>query len=99
MTSIERTAYPRFSQRQQFNKQWLYENFSLQDEDYEVLHRKRAIDDSHKLCMTIQLKVFQYLGYFPDLKEVPGKTNANIKNALFVGSTAELQKMLNKKIK
>ena len=31
-----------------------------------------------------------------DLKELPGKTNANIKNALFVGSTAELQKMLNK---
>ena len=30
-------------------------------------------------------------------KEVPNKTNANIKNALFVGSTAELQKMLNKK--
>src|SRR6056300_2110069 len=32
-----------------------------------------------------------------DLKEVPGKTTANIKNALFVGSTNELQKMLNKK--
>ena len=32
-----------------------------------------------------------------DLKEVPGKTTANIKNALFVGSTAELQKMLNRK--
>ena len=31
-----------------------------------------------------------------DLKEVPNKTNANIKNALFVGSTAELQKMLKK---
>lgn len=31
-----------------------------------------------------------------DLKELPGRTNANIKNALFVGSTAELQKMLNK---
>ena len=29
-----------------------------------------------------------------DLKEVPNKTNANIKNALFVGSTAELQKIL-----
>ena len=28
-----------------------------------------------------------------DLKEVPQK-NTNIKNALFVGSTAELQKML-----
>jgi len=33
---------------------------------------------------------------FKDLKELPGRTNANIKNALFVGSTAELQKMLNK---
>ena len=32
-----------------------------------------------------------------DLKEVANKTNANIKNALFVGSTTELQKMLNKK--
>ena len=32
-----------------------------------------------------------------DLKEVPGKTNNNIKNALFVGSTADLQKMLKKK--
>ena len=32
-----------------------------------------------------------------DLKEVPNKTNTNIKNALFVGSTNELQKMLNRK--
>jgi len=31
-----------------------------------------------------------------DLKEVPKTANANIKNALFVGSTAELQKMLKK---
>ena len=32
-----------------------------------------------------------------DLKELPKTANANIKNALFVGSTAELQKILNKK--
>ena len=32
-----------------------------------------------------------------DLKEVPNKTNTNIKNALFVGSKNELQKMLNRK--
>ena len=31
------------------------------------------------------------------LKEVPNKTNANIKNALFVGSTAELQKLIKDK--
>ena len=32
-----------------------------------------------------------------DLKELPKSANTNIKNALFVGSTNELQKMLNKK--
>ena len=31
-----------------------------------------------------------------DLKELPKTANANIKNALFVGSTAEFQKMLKK---
>ena len=31
-----------------------------------------------------------------DLKNLPKTTNQNIKNALFVGSTAELQKMLKK---
>ena len=31
------------------------------------------------------------------LQEVPNKTNTQIKNALFVGSTNELQKMLNRK--
>ena len=31
-----------------------------------------------------------------DLKELPKTANANIKNALFVGSTAELQKMFKK---
>src|SRR5210317_499422 len=31
-----------------------------------------------------------------DLKEVPKSANQNIKNALFIGSTAELQKMLKK---
>ena len=32
-----------------------------------------------------------------DLKELPNKTNTQFKNALFVGSTNELQKMLNRK--
>ena len=32
-----------------------------------------------------------------DLKELPKSANTQIKNALFVGSTADLQKMLNRK--
>jgi len=34
-----------------------------------------------------------------DLKDLPKTANQNIKNALFVGSTAELQKMLKKESK
>ena len=93
MTSIERTAYPRFSQRQQFSKQWLYDNFALQDEDYQILYRERAINDSHKLCMALQLKVFQYLGYFFDLKEVPGAVVKTIRDSL--GFTPEIKAVYN----
>lgn len=32
-----------------------------------------------------------------DLKQIPKSASTNVKNALFVGSTAELQKMLNRK--
>ncbi len=32
ITSIERTAYPRFSDRRQYHKRWLHENFSLTEE-------------------------------------------------------------------
>ena len=32
-----------------------------------------------------------------ELKEVPKIASTNVKNALFIGSTAELQKMLNRK--
>lgn len=39
-------------------------------------------------------------GKLQKLKDVPNKTTANIKNALFVGSTTDLQKMLkDKKLK
>jgi hypothetical protein len=40
-------------------------------------------------------QVAQTVDKLKDLKELPNKANTNIKNALFVGSTNELQKMLN----
>ena len=38
-------------------------------------------------------------GKLKSLKDVPNKTNTNIKQALFVGSSAELHKMLKNKNK
>jgi len=42
-------------------------------------------------------KLVQLQEKMKKLKEVPGKAPKNVTNALFVGSTAELQKMLKKK--
>lgn len=50
---------------------------------------KSVADVTEKLAM-LQEKMKK-------LKEVPGKAPKNVTNALFVGSTAELQKMLKKK--
>ena len=42
-------------------------------------------------------KLQDLLKKLKDLKQVPKTASTNVKNALFVGSTAELQKMLNRK--
>ena len=63
------------------------------------------------LQASVDLKIEQNISYYSErinmmkqlqekmkkLKEVPGKAPKNVTNALFVGSTAELQKMLKKK--
>ena len=58
----------------------------------------RAYEVADNLSDKLDKRLTNYKTYKKiKTKEVPNKTNANIKNALFVGSTAELQKMLNKK--
>src|SRR6056300_150244 len=54
----------------------------------------RAYEVAGQLIGQVATTVDKLQDLQKNLKEVPNKTNANIKNALFVGSTAELQKML-----
>ena len=57
----------------------------------------RAYEVAGKLIVQVALvtdKLQDLQKKLKDLKEVPKNANTNIKNALFVGSTAELQKML-----
>lgn len=80
-TSIERTAYPRFGEKQQFHKDWLKSNFSISDEEIAMLQR-RSSPDEHVLAMAIQLKLFQHLGYFIDIEHVPGAIIKTIRDSL-----------------
>lgn len=69
MTAIERTAYPRF-------KESNYRKHDLQlflptDEECELMQTHDIRSDKMRLSFIIQLKTFQYLGYFPKLDTVP----------------------------
>lgn len=81
MTSIEKTAYPRFSNRQSFNQYWLTENFTLSDEEKKFIKRN-AHTPTLKLCLAMQLKTFKHLGYFTETIDIPGVVIKTIRRGL-----------------
>jgi TnpA family transposase len=68
LTSIERTAYPRF--REHLTIEELTEGYTPTDEDLAfITHQARR--PPQQLALLITLKCVQRLGYFPRLAEVP----------------------------
>ena len=57
-------------------------------------NKKQLIQDKKQKIIEENQRIIDEEKKLKDLKELPKTANANIKNALFVGSTAELQKML-----
>ncbi|MCP4096109.1 MAG: Tn3 family transposase [Planctomycetaceae bacterium] len=68
MTTIERTAYPRF--KSSFTQDEL-EHFYQPTESDATFVENRATDETQQLAMMILLKAFQKLGYLPKLDDVP----------------------------
>ena len=68
MTSIERTAYPRF--KHLLSARELHVFFTPQPDEV-AWARGFAGSDEHLLAMVVMLKCFSRLGYFPALGEVP----------------------------
>lgn len=68
MTTIERTAYPRF--KISFTQDEL-EHFYNPTESDTAFVESRAMDETQELTMMILLKAFQKLGYLPQLDDVP----------------------------
>lgn len=67
MTSIYRTAYPRFNSNQKLRAKELETDYSLTTAELTYI-KENIRDDSLRLGFAVLLKVFQHMGYFPAIK-------------------------------
>ena len=81
MSSIERTAYPRYPQKRQIDQKEVIRFYTFTNEELLFIH-KTAKTDKLKLSLAIQLKTFQKLGYFIELKETPEEIIQQLKRIL-----------------
>ena len=79
MASIERTAYPRF--RHEPNVRELQDLFTPTQEEVRF-GRTLVRSDEHFFAAVVLLKCLQYLGYFPELAEIPGSIVNHIRVCL-----------------
>lgn len=82
MTSIERTAYPRF--KRFLSARELHVFYTPQPEEI-AWASGQVRSDSHLLAFVVQLKCFNRMGYFPRLDEVPEAVVAHIRRDLGLG--------------
>ena len=79
MTSIDRTAYPRFKRTMLARE--IADVFTPSAEEIEWA-RDKTTTEPNMLALMTWLKSFQYLGYFPGLDEVPEHVLAHVRSAL-----------------
>jgi hypothetical protein len=89
VTSVDRTAYPRFGRV--VSGRELAEAFSPTDAEVEWA-RGRTQDQQHLLALVVWLKSFQRLGYFPKVEDVPPVVVGHVRAALGLGEGAELER-------
>ncbi|MGN9846103.1 DUF4158 domain-containing protein [Nonomuraea sp. H19] len=82
MTSIERTAYPRF--KRFLSARELHVFYTPQTEEI-AWASGQVRSDNHLLALMVQLKCFNRMGYFPRLDDVPEAVVAHIRRDLGLG--------------
>jgi len=83
VSSIERTAYPRYPQKRHIDQKEVNRFYTFTDEERLFIHQA-AKTDKLKLSMAIQLKTFQKLGYFIELKKIPEEIIRQLRRILKV---------------
>jgi Domain of unknown function (DUF4158) len=79
VTSIDRTAYPRF--KRMITTRELADSFTPSNEEIEWA-RDMTLSDPHLLALAVWLKSYQRLGYFPKLDEVLQVVVEHVREAL-----------------
>ncbi|MGW0809251.1 DUF4158 domain-containing protein [Nonomuraea sp. NPDC002799] len=82
MTSIERTAYPRF--KRFLSARELHVFYTPQTEEI-AWASGQVRSDNHLLALMVQLKCFNRMGYFPRLDDVPEAVVAHNRRDLGLG--------------
>lgn len=81
MSSIEKTAYPRFPKRKKITSIELNRSYSLQPDEINMINLA-ANTSKLRLNIAIQLKTFQRLGYFVEMDEIPLEIIVHIRQSL-----------------
>ena len=89
MTSVDRTAYPRFGRVVPGRE--LAEAFTPTDAEVEWA-RAKTQDQQHLLALVVWLKAYQRLGYFPKVEDVPPVVVRHVREALGLGGDVELER-------
>ncbi len=81
MSSIEKTAYPRFPQRKKIKQAELNRHYSIPQTE-RLMIEQAANTKKSQFNLALQLKAFQRLGYFVNLTEIPDEVVMHIRQAL-----------------
>ena len=81
MSSIEKTAYPRFPKRKKINQSELSRHYSITQAE-RLMIKKTAKTKKSQFNLALQLKTFQRLGYFVELVEIPQEVVVHIRQSL-----------------
>jgi hypothetical protein len=79
LVSIDRTAYPRF--KRVVSAQELAEAFTPTPDEI-AWAREKTQNDPHLLALTVRLKAYQRLGYFPKLDGIPAVVLDTVRGVL-----------------
>jgi TnpA family transposase len=87
MASIERTAYPRF--KRQVSARELRDAYALRPDEADWA-RAATRSEEHLLALTVLLKCFERLGYFPSLEDVPTAVVEHLRGQLGLGDALQV---------
>lgn len=94
MTSIDRTAYPRFAKKALSRE--LATAYTPTEEEVAMLNRRFARSAPHRLAFAALLKGFQRLGYVPALEDVPAYVIVHLRTVLKLRRNTPLPRLTRK---